>query len=227
MITTAFLAPPFGAARTAVFLRYRSPRHPRRQFRRLRRPAVARVQAGDTHIRDAAGQPSGQRKCGRQSKSVGMGHVSTPPPKYNPTSLLVRRVSGTLERNGTNTSSQLVRWRLWPPHAMPSRPDVPEACPEGPSAQALEEPRQVGHPARHLLGSVRHRLHAILGGRQQECPCPVDGRKGPPDQELALLREEIRIKDARMVGCPPIADRTTRPSNGWPSWNSKRPAPGR
>jgi hypothetical protein len=91
MITTAFLAPPFGAARTAVFLRYRSPRHPRRQFRRLRRSAVARVQAGDTHIRDAAGQPSGQRKCGRQTKSVGMGHVSTPPPQYNPTSLLVSK----------------------------------------------------------------------------------------------------------------------------------------
>jgi len=38
-------------------------------------------------------------------------------------------------------------------------------------------------------------------------------------QELALLREEMRIKDSRMRASRHSADRTTRPPSGWQSLN--------
>ena len=39
-------------------------------------------------------------------------------------------------------------------------------------------------------------------------------------QDILLLREEMRIKDARIAGP------TIHPPKGWPSWNSERPVAG-
>ena len=46
-------------------------------------------------------------------------------------------------------------------------------------------------------------------------------------QEVELLREEIRIKDARMEQIPASPARIIRPSSAWPSWNSRPRAVGR
>ncbi len=46
-------------------------------------------------------------------------------------------------------------------------------------------------------------------------------------RELALLREELRIKNARMERVSPHRRPHYTPWSGWRSWNSGRPAAGR
>ena len=73
-----------------------------------------------------------------------------------------------------------------------------------PSSEVMDQPCSLGDAARHLAGPVRSGLHAQLGRRQHERPCPTESRNSIAlQQEIALLREEMRIKDARMARIAP------------------------
>jgi hypothetical protein len=55
----------------------------------------------------------------------------------------------------------------------------------------------------HGPGALRTGLHAQLGRRQQQRSAAADAKADTFEQEVALLREELRIKDGRLNRIPP------------------------
>jgi hypothetical protein len=65
-------------------------------------------------------------------------------------------------------------------------------------------------------------------GRLLESSSPIPSRtRDPYQEENALSREELRIKDARMASIPAHHRHSSVPPSVWRSWNLRRPAAGR